>query len=133
TGTGDPTAAPTPAESAFLATCSAEEWQLIGSHTDTVRYDPGATVIAAGSVDRTLVILVRGTLEVELPDRSGRRRGRTGHRPMVAERLDPGAVVGELSFLDGEPASATVRAVGEAEVLRLPLRRFEVLAAKDPQ
>ncbi len=121
-GTERPAAAPGAAP--FLGTCSADEWAVITAHTDTVRYDPGATVIAEGVLDRTLHIVVRGQLEVLATGRTRRSR-------RVA-LLEPGAVVGEHGFLDGEAANATVRATTEAEVLRLPLQRFEVLAAKDP-
>lgn len=117
-------ATPQPAAAPFLSTCSADEWEVIRAHTDSVRYDAGASVVAQGSLERTLVILLRGQLEVL--ETRGRREKRIA-------LLDAGSVVGDHGFLDGEPSNATVRAVGEADVLRLPLARFEVLAAKDPQ
>jgi CRP-like cAMP-binding protein len=115
-----------PSDAPFLATCSQDEWATIRAHADTLRYAAGSTVIAPGSLERALVILVTGQLEV-VRTHAGRRRDQ---RLALCEA---GSVVGELAFLDGKPASALVRAVGEVEVLRLPLPRFEVLAAKDPQ
>src|SRR4051812_18124046 len=115
-----------PSEVPFLSTCSQDEWAMIRSHADTLRFADGATLISPGSVDRALVVLISGQLEV-VRTHAGRRRDQR-----LAQH-EPGSVVGELAFLDGKPASALVRAVGEVQVLRLPLAKFEVLAAKDPQ
>ncbi|MCA9551929.1 MAG: cyclic nucleotide-binding domain-containing protein, partial [Myxococcales bacterium] len=59
----------------------------------------------------------RGEVVVEKQDARG--------RPRILARLGEGSVFGELSFLDGQPASATVRATGAARVARLPRQRLE--------
>ncbi|MCA1671302.1 MAG: cyclic nucleotide-binding domain-containing protein [Actinobacteria bacterium] len=43
-----------------------------------------------------------------------------------------GSVFGELSFFDGRPRSALVRAVTDGQLLRLSFDAFEVLSAKEP-
>ena len=48
------------------------------------------------------------------------------------EQIEPGAVIGELSFFDGGVRSAGVRAVTDCELFRLSLESFEELAARDP-
>lgn len=110
----------------FLSNCSTDEWDLIAAHADRLRFEDGDVVIDQGSVERALVVVVSGQLEVLRDAGRGRRKRRVS-------LLGVGAVVGELAFLDGRPASALVRSVGQASILRLTLARFEVLAAKDPQ
>ena len=51
--------------------------------------------------------------------------------PPVGElaQLSSGEVVGEMSFLDSRPPSATVTAIEKSYVLVIPLRRFWPLAS----
>ncbi len=109
----------------FLGDCSDEDWQVIRDHSETRRCPAGDTVIAPGEGDRALYIVAEGTLDVLL------RRGRRGRSHRVAS-LGPGSVFGELSFFDGRPRSALVRAMTDVHLLRLSFGAFEVLSAKDP-
>src|SRR5262249_14998365 len=77
------------------------------------------------SVSRVLMIILSGSVEVDLVSRRGGRR-----RLAV---LETGSLLGELGFLDGKPASALVRAREDSTFLRLNLERFDVLAALHPQ
>ncbi|MEK9672958.1 MAG: cyclic nucleotide-binding domain-containing protein [Rhodospirillaceae bacterium] len=45
--------------------------------------------------------------------------------------LGPGDVVGEMSFVDGKPVSATLIADGDTEVLSNPWNAIDALMAKD--
>jgi NTE family protein len=85
----------------------------------------GATVLAHGDAPSGIYAIVSGWAEVLLtdPDKGELR---------VAE-LGPGAVVGEISALTGEPVSATVRAREELEVRLLSLPVFRELAEEMPQ
>ncbi|CAA9301928.1 MAG: hypothetical protein AVDCRST_MAG77-5732 [uncultured Chloroflexi bacterium] len=53
------------------------------------------------------------------------------HEARVAT-LGPGACFGEMALLTGEPRSATVRALGAAEALRLERERFVDLLRREP-
>ena len=64
----------------------------------------GEVLIAEGATDTPLFVLAEGRLVVE----------REGQRIAVVDQ--PGAVLGEISMLLGVPATATVRAVGQASV-----------------
>jgi len=108
----------------FLADCTEHDWTLIREHAQTRRFAAGALVVGAGDSDRALYLVVDGTLEVVVPRQSTRHP--------AGALLGPGTVLGELGFLDGRPAEAAVRAVTDAQVLRLSLVEFEALAAKDP-
>jgi CRP/FNR family transcriptional regulator, cyclic AMP receptor protein len=48
-------------------------------------------------------------------------------------RLSPGALFGEVSFVDGGPVSAQVRAVGPSIVLRLDRAAMDALATRSPR
>lgn len=77
----------------------------------------GAVLLEEGERAEALYLVRRGEVVVEKQDARG--------RPRILARLGEGAVFGELSFLDGQPASATVRATGAARVARLPRQRLE--------
>ena len=61
----------------------------------------------------------RGRLEVEVDGR-------------LVRELGPGAILGELALLTGEPRSASVRARRDSTVLEVPRDAFEDLLATDP-
>jgi EmrB/QacA subfamily drug resistance transporter len=78
----------------------------------------GSELISAGDPAGSAYVVRRGRLEVEVDGR------------MVRE-LGPGAILGELALLTGEPRSATVRARRDSTVLELPRGAFEGLLATD--
>lgn len=71
----------------------------------------GAILIEEGAPHETLHLLWEGTLAVQVALASGAR--------WEIGRLGPGSVVGEVSFIDGGLASATVTAVTGAQLLTL--------------
>lgn len=103
----------------FLTGASERDRDVLREHLQPRRFAAGSTVLAPGSTDRALLLVVEGTLSVGTGSRAG--------------RLPAGSVVGELAFLAGSPVPVEVRAVTEAQVLRLGLDDFEALAAKDPE
>ncbi|WP_432991587.1 Crp/Fnr family transcriptional regulator [Dactylosporangium sp. CA-233914] len=109
-----PGAPPVSGEAALLRDAGDRAWALVREHAPARRFRAGETVLAAGAAERCLWIVAEG-------------RVATG-----TGAVGPGGVFGELGFLDGEPAPATVRALTGATVLRLTLERFEVLAGQDP-
>jgi len=84
-----------------------------------------ATVLAQGDAPSGIYAIVSGRADVLLPDPDGGELH-------VAE-IGPGAVVGEISALTGEPVSATVRAREDLEVRLIPLAVFHELARELPQ
>jgi CRP-like cAMP-binding protein len=103
----------------LLREATAADWALIGEHAQRRRHEPGERILAASDAERCLWIVAAGQVTVA----AGRH---------VVDELGPGGVFGELTFLTGEPARATVHARTEVTVLRLGLAGFEVLAGKDP-
>ena len=111
-------------ELVFLGGATAEDWAKILAHTETRRYRPGDFVIRAGETDRALYLLTEGTLEILLGG-DDRTQGRF-------KTIEAPTVVGEQAFLDGGPRSGSLRALANAELLRLSFESFEALAAKEP-
>jgi len=80
----------------------------------------GTTFIEEGKPNEFLWVIVAGKCEVR------------GGGSVVAE-LGPGAAVGELSLVSGDPAVADVVAVEQAVVLKLAKQDFEEVAKKQPK
>lgn len=78
----------------------------------------GEILCRQGDAADALWVVVHGRLEVvaEAPD---------GER--VLDILERNAVVGEMALLDGQPRSATVRAIRDSELIRIPADTFERL------
>jgi CRP/FNR family transcriptional regulator, cyclic AMP receptor protein len=109
----------------FLRDTSEEDWARLVDHSELLRYRAGDVIISAGEEDRSLYIIVDGTLEILLLDERG-----------VEQRygtVEPKSVTGEMAFLDGRPRSATIRALTDGDMLRLSFDAYETLAARYPQ
>ena len=118
----DDAAAP-PTDEVFLDRCDDAAWRSIVASCERRRFRAGEQVITAGDADRSLIIVLDG----ELHSRVG-----TGRKARTLTVSRPGAVVGELGFLDGLPRSLDVVAVSDGELLRLGFAEFEALAAAEP-
>jgi CRP-like cAMP-binding protein len=106
----------------FLAAWNDHDWEKLLAHTEILHFRAGEMVIQAGESDRTLYIVAQGRLEVLLGDARVRR----------IATIETGSVVGEQVFLDGQPRSASVRALTDGKILRLSLEAFEIFAAHEP-
>ena len=116
---------PGPEPILFLANRSEADWKRIVERTERRRFVAGEELIRAGELDRSLMILVDGELEVIAPDAAG------GFRRL--ETIQGRSVIGELAFFDGRPRSATVRALTSGHILRLTFEEFEILSARHPE
>lgn len=112
-------------QAAFLVDASDDDWAAIRAHGELRHFTPGQVVMAADEVDRALYVVIDGTLEASVAE------GRRGRARRVAA-IEAGTVIGEVSFFDGRPRSAAVRALTDVRVLRLSYEAFEALAAKEP-
>ena len=77
----------------------------------------------------TMTVLPDGRIIVA--DQTGLLRVVKDGRPL--RELTRGAVFGEVALLDGAPRAATVEAVTDAEVLRVPRSEFEGLLDESPE
>lgn len=67
--------------------------------------------------------------------RAGRVKvcGRRSGREVIMSILDPGALLGEVSAVDGSPRSATVIALERVEIDAIPLERFHEFLETHPR
>jgi CRP-like cAMP-binding protein len=121
--TGQPQSAPP--EQILLPDASEADWATLLEFTQARRFGAGQTVLEAGGGGRSLFLLLEGSLEVVATQTRFGRQRRLG-------RLAAGSVVGELSFFDGEPRSAGVRALTPAALAELTPAGFDDLARQHP-
>lgn len=81
---------------------------------------PGSLIYRQGSTEGHIAILVRGVLEV----------ARDGY--LVAEIVEPGAILGEMGLILNQPASATVTALTDAELIVVPRSKLSEVSVKIP-
>lgn len=109
----------------FLPAQSEGDWTKLLGFTEMRRFAAGDIVVREGETDRALYIVSGGTLELLIPG-----AGRRGLRRLST--FEAGAVIGEMSFFDGQPRSATIRAVTDSDLFRLSYTSFDVMAAREP-
>ena len=87
------------------------------------RLDAREWLFRAGEAADSCFVVLTGRLEVVVE---------TGEGSRVARVLGPGAALGELAILTGEPRSASVRALRDSKLLELDGERFAALLDRDP-
>jgi len=87
---------------------------------------PGEILFRAGDQGDALYIVEKGSVEVV-------EDGQAGKAGRVLAALGPGQAFGEMALLNGGPRTATIRAVGDAELLTIEKQDFDDLVAHDPQ
>ena len=81
-------------------------------------------LIEEGQKDETLHVLTKGNMEALVKTAGGELVG--------LQILREGDILGEMGFLDGVEHSASLRAMGNCEFLRLDRAGFESLLGQDP-
>src|SRR5688500_2716128 len=89
------------------------------------QFAAGATVLAEGDSPREMYVVESGSADVYIADRQGGE-----HR---VGQIGPGATVGEMSLFTGQPASASVRATTELDVLVMSEGEFQRSASAFPR
>ena len=88
-----------------------------------LRLDAGKTVFAIGDPPGGAYAILRGEVAIEVaPGKGG---------PHFMHIATPGAWLGEISFLTGQPRRITVRTVVETELFHLPLDVMQRLTRDD--
>ena len=90
-----------------------------------VRLRGGDTLFQQGDSADEMYVVVRGSLEVLVAGRNGRTR--------LVDVLGRSASVGEMALLTDEPRSATVRAIRDSELVRVPKEEFLRLLDEHPR
>jgi ATP-binding cassette subfamily B protein len=100
-----------------------ERAQLLQS-CEALAFKFGDVIVREGEEGDALFVVVSGRVRVVQRLESGRE--------LVLASLSPGEVIGETALLSGGKRTATVRASGDASVLRLGRDRFEALRKTHP-
>lgn len=93
---------------------------------DELALADGEVLFRRGDRAETFFMVTSGTLAVV--------REETTQRPeLVLHVLEPGDIVGELSFIDGTPHTVTVRAEGDAQLISFALPSLDPLVEEHPR
>ncbi len=103
-----------------LAELDDEELLQLIEFGELLDFDDGAILIAAGDHVPAIYLVVAGEAVAEI-----------GGHPVG--RLGRGAFVGEVAFLAGSPAGASVRASGPMQVIALDSARLKAAGEADPR
>jgi len=100
-----------------------EELALFKSMLTSKAFSANDTIIRQGDDDRSLYLLVQGSVSVRI-------KSKTDSKRLVS--FSPGVIFGELSMLDGGRRSAQITADRDSRVLELSFNAFETLQQKAP-
>jgi CRP/FNR family transcriptional regulator, cyclic AMP receptor protein len=98
---------------------SAAERQELVALLDGKLYSPKSIILEEGESFQHIFIILKGRCQVVKKSKSGEER--------ELWVLEPCGVFGEMSFFNPAPHSASVRALSEVEVLRLPREKYDQL------
>ena len=85
---------------------------------------PGEYLLREGEAGDAMFVIVSGELEVT-------KRAEDVELPLA--RVGPGAIQGELAAIGGQPRAASVRAISDVEVLRIPRQGLLALLDAGPE
>ena len=111
-------------ESKWTTVLAWDQMQIIAEDLVLYSVPTETAVISEGERIAFLGIVVEGKLSIEKADSSGEKS--------VLASLGKGKAIGEISFFDNYPASATARAQETTSLLVLTRARFEELCAEKP-
>ena len=111
-------------EIVFLEDFSSEDWNKILNIVETRHFRSGQDLVRDGERDDSFYIISSGSVDVVVRDAKGKES--------VLTSLPEGSVFGEISFFDGQPRSATVRAKTSGSAIRISRANFEAFAAWEP-
>jgi len=103
----------------FLSEEERAEFARVVEHTI---FEPGEILIEEGGEPAGLLVLMSGQVEV-----NKRVPGRSDRLLAVLEPANGRAIVGERGLLSDSEASATVRAKGTVEAVKVPRERFRAM------
>ena len=95
----------------IFARCSRSELETLARNTDEIDLPAGRTLIEQGHPNHTFFVILRGEVTVDVQGKP-------------ADRLGPDDFFGEISMIDGGPATATVTTATPVEALVMSHAQF---------
>jgi len=102
-----------------LPSLTADQWERVLTHMDHIAVTPGNLLIEVGQCDRTVYLVSNGLLEIQAGD--------------IKAEVGPGTILGEVSFIDGKPRTASICALTETSVYSLTPESFHSLEQAEPE
>ena len=103
----------------MFADCTRKQLRAVAAISKVVELPAGTVLTRTGEPGDAFFVIVDGSATVEVS-------------PRKRSRLSPGAFFGEMSLLDGEPRSATVRAETAVRLLVIQRLNFQALLREVP-
>lgn len=110
--------------SRFFADFTRDDIDLLSQFMQIYRAEPGETIIHEGDSDDFMLLVLEGVINIVKIDNSGERRSMT--------YVGPGATLGEMSMIDGEPRFATCIAVDASKFSVLSRDSMVRIIATEP-
>jgi small-conductance mechanosensitive channel/CRP-like cAMP-binding protein len=107
-----------------FAPLSEEEIEKVSRASVKRIFAPGESIVRKGQEGRSMFIITRGNVKVQIPDQDGQK---------VINRLGANDFFGEMSLLTGEPRSATVIAEDEVDVLEIRKGALKPIFEANPE
>ena len=104
----------------IFADCTKKQLKAVAAISRVIEVPAGTTLTRLGDNGEEFFFILDGSASVEV---TRRKRGKMG----------PGHFFGEMSLLDGEPRSATVRAETDMRLLVILRRNFQALLSEVPE
>lgn len=114
-----------PAANSVLGTLPAELANGLFAAARPVRLKADETLFVAGDPGDSCYRVDAGLLKVSVVSPSGSER--------ILAIMGPGAVIGELSMIDGRPRSASVTALRDSELSSITRTAFDAYACEHPE
>src|SRR4030088_1729050 len=114
---------PTPSPS-FFEGLPAEDLARILGRLERRRVAAGSVILGEGETDQEMYLVQDGLAAVRIAARHGAEH--------LLSRIGSGGTLGEMALFTGQPASATVRAASDIEVLVLTSDEFQRIADRLP-
>ena len=111
-------------EDPFLSEFSDDDWLKILKIVEPRHFSQRECLVNQGELDNAFYILTEGEVDIITT--------KDGHHIETLATIPAGSVFGEISFFDGLPRSATIKAKSDGTVLKFSHHTFETLAAWEP-
>ena len=100
----------------LFALLTASQAEAVADAIIKRRFKRGESIVEQGAKSNTLFIILTGRVRVVTTDKRGRE--------VILATLHPGDYIGEMSLIDNEPHSASVRAEVQTDMLTLARAEF---------
>jgi hypothetical protein len=101
------------------------ELAAIAAVTEELDYAEDTTVIKQNDAGDTLFLIIRGRVQVIIEEQEGKE--------VLLDYIETGGAFGEMSLLDDNPRSATIRTVEPCQFLILHKQEFKEIAMEYPR